>query len=156
MRQPVPVTSSTSNGTARTSWIRPHRQQKRRNPPTTVNPNTTDRWHFRAIVAIRLAAGSRPDLLKLCGARENRTPDLLDANVPVLAFGASSCVGSATNLHFRRLAPMVATSCCQFCCGLTADWLATALRRPLPEAAPPGERSARDLGHAGVLEGSLQ
>jgi hypothetical protein len=34
-----------------------------------------------------------PDLPKCCGARENRTPDLLDANENSWAFGGSSCNG---------------------------------------------------------------
>ena|SRR5271167_4468481 len=47
--------------------------------------------------------------------------DVLDADEPIWAFGAPSCVGSATNLQLRSLVLLTTESCCQYYCGRPAD-----------------------------------
>jgi hypothetical protein len=57
-------------------------------------------WESRNVTADGghvLVGDQRPDLLKLCGARENRTPDLLDANESNWTFVAVGRVGRVRN-----------------------------------------------------------
>jgi hypothetical protein len=49
-----------------------------------------------------------PELLKLCGASENRTPDLLDANETNWTFVAADRVDFVNNQQVMRLATLAA------------------------------------------------
>jgi hypothetical protein len=53
----------------------------------------------------------RSELPKLCGAKGNRTPDLLDTNEWTWAFAAVDTVGCTENLLVKRLSTLALMAC---------------------------------------------